>query len=116
MSIGLEDFLGHILFERDQLAAKRCVANCHDLNCENRRNDGTGFIPVLRSANTIRIAEAKPVRRAYQDVDADGDIDLLLAFNRRKLKLKADMTKLLLTGETKDGEPFLGESLVSVIK
>ncbi|WP_136061200.1 choice-of-anchor Q domain-containing protein [Pontiella sulfatireligans] len=64
---------------------------------------------------SVRFAEAAPERRVLQDVDADGDVDLLLQFQRRRLKLGKGSTKALLTGETKDGRPFIGGDAVTVL-
>ena len=49
-----------------------------------------------------------------QDVDGDGDIDLLLAFKCRKLKLNPDTTRVLLTGQTKHNQPFIGKGFVTI--
>ena len=52
----------------------------------------------------------------FRDVDADGDADLLMAFQRRSLKLNKDSTRALLTGETKDKLLFMGTGEITVVK
>ncbi len=65
--------------------------------------------------STVRFADAKPERRMLQDVDADGDVDLLLQFKRQKLNLTADSTKAFLTGQTRDKHPFIGMAEIKVV-
>jgi hypothetical protein len=64
---------------------------------------------------SVRFAEAAPARRAFQDVDGDGDADLLLQFQRRSLKLIPSSTHAILTGETKDGQLFIGAGEVGIL-
>ncbi|WP_136061202.1 choice-of-anchor Q domain-containing protein [Pontiella sulfatireligans] len=63
---------------------------------------------------SVCFAEAVSTHRELQDVDADGDVDLLLQFQRRRLKLGKDSTKVLLTGETKDGQSFIGNGEIAI--
>ncbi len=66
-------------------------------------------------SSSVRFAGASPTRRALQDVDADGDVDLLLQFQRRGLKLNADSTRVLLTGQTRDKQLFIGTGEITIV-
>ncbi|MCK4564858.1 MAG: hypothetical protein KAU94_09310 [Verrucomicrobia bacterium] len=65
--------------------------------------------------SSLQFADAKPERRMLHDVDADGDVDLLLQFKRQKLNLTADSTKAFLTGQTRDKHPFIGMAEIKVV-
>jgi len=54
-------------------------------------------------------------RAHVEDVDGDGDIDLLLHFNTQETGIACDDTEATLTGETFGGEPIFGtDSIVTV--
>ena len=52
------------------------------------------------------------------DVDGDGDLDLLLHFSTQELAVVLDAfsTEATLTGETNDGEAFSGMDSVRIVK
>ena len=50
----------------------------------------------------------------FQDVDRDGDIDLLLLFRTQETELVAGQTEACLTGETFGGRPIQGCDTVKV--
>jgi hypothetical protein len=60
--------------------------------------DATAVDPV-----TVLFASAAPVRWATEDVDGDGDLDLVLHFEIQGLNLTAKSTAAKLTGRTLDG-------------
>ena len=66
--------------------------------------------------STVRFAGSASARRMFQDVDDDGDLDLLLQFDRRKLKLDEGSNRALLTGETKDRQLFIGEATLQIVR
>jgi predicted outer membrane repeat protein len=64
---------------------------------------------------TVLFALAAPVRYTMQDVDQDGDLDLLLTFKIQDLILDANSTEASLTGETLEGVPIQGMDMVHII-
>jgi hypothetical protein len=59
--------------------------------------------------------EAAPVHFAFQDVNGDGSLDMLLQFNVQDTAIQCGMTSATLTGKTKIGRPIKGsDSLVTV--
>ena len=54
-------------------------------------------------------------RRHEEDVDYDGDIDLVFHFRQGDTDLKCDSTEGVLTGETFDGESITGFDSVRMI-
>jgi hypothetical protein len=64
--------------------------------------------------DTVEFAGADVVRSAMQDVDRDGDDDLVLYFKIQQLDLDEHSTEATLTGETFDGVPIEGTDRVKV--
>ncbi len=60
-------------------------------------------------------AEAAPVHFAYEDVDLDGDTDLVLHFRTQELGLTAGDTDVTLTGATLDGTPFTSTVAIRIV-
>ena len=65
--------------------------------------------------NTVAFAGAEPVRCTMEDVDGDGDTDLLLHFRTQDLDLDENSTEATLTGETTDGMPIEGTDSVNIV-
>ncbi|UCD52397.1 MAG: hypothetical protein JSW27_07120 [Phycisphaerales bacterium] len=57
---------------------------------------------------TVTFADAAPVKWALEDVDDDGDMDMILHFRTRELTLNASSTEATLVGTTKGGIDFAG--------
>lgn len=66
--------------------------------------------------NTVEFAGASPVRFSFEDVDLDGDIDLVFHFSTQDLQLTSSDTEATLTGETSGGIPFTGTDSVRIVK
>lgn len=65
---------------------------------------------------TVDFAGAAPVRSKMEDVDGDGDLDLLLQFKTQELvDLDETSTTATLTGETYGGQPIEGTFLVNIV-
>jgi len=64
---------------------------------------------------TVKFANASPVRWTIEDVDGDGDIDLLFHFKTQKLDLTESSTEATLTGETYGGNPIKGTDTVTIV-
>ncbi|MBN1188181.1 MAG: hypothetical protein JXA46_00360, partial [Dehalococcoidales bacterium] len=60
-------------------------------------------------------AGAVPDKYALEDVDKDGDIDLILHFKTRDTGIKSGDTEAVLIGRTKNGEHIKGTDSVSVV-
>lgn len=59
--------------------------------------------------------EAQPVQSAIEDVDGDGDLDMILHFRTQEVGLGEGDTDALLTGQTMDGKYFEGTDVVRII-
>jgi len=65
---------------------------------------------------TVRFGGAAPVRWTMEDVDGDGDMDLLFHFKTQELvDLGEESTEAFLTGYTHDGEFIWGTDTVNIV-
>jgi hypothetical protein len=64
---------------------------------------------------TCVFAGADPVRWKMEDVDNDGDHDLLLHFKTQELNLTTESTEATLEGETNDGIQVVGTDSVNIV-
>jgi len=72
--------------------------------------DATSVDPV-----TVIFADASPVRWSTEDVDGDGDLDLVFHFKTQELNLDENSTNGILQGQTFDPEFFWGEDSVNIV-
>jgi hypothetical protein len=63
----------------------------------------------------VFFAGAAPLRWSQQDVDFDGDMDLLFHFNTLKLNLASHSTEAYLTGKTFAGAYVEGVDSVRIV-
>ncbi|MEK7408262.1 MAG: hypothetical protein AAB225_24590 [Acidobacteriota bacterium] len=97
-------------------------------NAVNPKSEGKIPVAILASANfsaatvnpvTVRFGatgtEARPVHYALQDVDADGDNDLILQFNTQDTGLTCGATRAVLTGATFGGIAIRGANSVQTV-
>ncbi len=91
----------------------------------NLRSKGVVPVAVLTTddfnANTIDpenvlFAGAVPVRSTLEDVDEDGDLDMLFHFKIQKLNLEEDSTTATLTGETTKGVGITATNTVRIVQ
>jgi len=86
-----------------------------------------GVVPVaiittddLDAANalpeSIVFAGAQPLRWAMEDVNDDGDMDMILHFSVQQLNLSSSSEEAVMTGTTLDFNPFEGTDSVRVVK
>lgn len=59
--------------------------------------------------------EASPVQVALEDVDGDGDLDMILHFNTQATGIKCGTTSASLTGKTLSGQPIQGSDSVNTV-
>ena len=64
---------------------------------------------------TLLFDDAFPLRWATEDVDSDGDKDLLLLFKTQELDLDEGSTEATLAGETFAGVPIQGSDTVNIV-
>ncbi len=64
---------------------------------------------------TVLFAQAAPLRTVLEDVDQDGDLDLLLYFRIADLVLDPDSTAVTLTGATFAGELIQGTDSIHIV-
>ena len=96
-----------------------------DPNSINLKSKGVMPVGVLTTddfdastvdPDTVFFAGASPVRWTLEDVDSDGDLDLLFHFKTQELlDLDGNSTEATLTGETFDGTPIQGTDAVNIV-
>ncbi len=64
---------------------------------------------------TVRFAGAAPEKWTFEDVDGDGDFDLLFHFDTEKLNLTESSTQATLTGQTVGGLEITGTDSVKIV-
>ncbi|HUV90747.1 MAG TPA: LamG-like jellyroll fold domain-containing protein [Anaerolineae bacterium] len=64
---------------------------------------------------TVKFASASPDKWTEQDVDGDGDLDLVLHFRTQSLDLEPGSTEAELTGVTSDGTCIRGTDTVNIV-
>lgn len=95
-----------------------------DPNSINLRSKGVVPVAILTTAefdassvdpSTVLFANAAPVNWAVEDVDYDGDMDLVFYFKARELVLDEYSTEAPLSGLTQDGHDIYGIDTVNIV-
>jgi len=95
-----------------------------DPNSINLKSKGVVPVAVLSTVeydatfidpDTVLFAGASPVRWATEDVDSDGDVDLLFHFKTQELDPDQIGTEATLTGSTYGGTPIQGTDTVNIV-
>jgi hypothetical protein len=64
---------------------------------------------------TVEFAGASPLRWAYEDVDDDGDLDIVFHFKTQEMDLDENSTEATLTGQTDSGDDISGTDDVRIV-
>ena len=75
----------------------------------------TGFDVGTVDPETVVFAGTAPKKWTTEDIDGDGDIDLLLHFDTEKLNLTVSNTEATLTGQTTEGREISGSDSVRIV-
>jgi hypothetical protein len=95
-----------------------------DPNSINLKSKGVVPVAVLTTDGfdasdvdpvTVLFAGAAPLRWAMEDVDGDGDVDMLFHFEAQELDLTEGSTQAFLTGYTHGGEFIWGKDTVNIV-
>ena|SRR5215213_339751 len=94
----------------------------------NRKSKGKVPVAILTTAtfdgttvdpSTVRFGatgtEAAPVHFTLEDVDGDGDIDMVLHFNTQDTGLVCGLTSVSLSGETVSGQVIAGSDSIKTV-
>lgn len=110
---------------RIELSAIIDVKPGTDVNSINLKSKGVvpvamlttdGFDIMNVDLESIKFAGASPVRWQIEDLDGDGDADVLLYFRTEELTdLSPESTEAVLAGTTLDGIPFIGTDTVNIV-
>lgn len=91
-------------------------------NSINLKSNGVVPVAVLTTVDfdattidpaTVEFAEASPLRWTLEDVDDDGDVDMLFHFKTQELNLDENSTEAVLTGQTNSGDDITGTDEVA---
>jgi len=95
-----------------------------DPNSINLKSKGVVPVAILTTPDfdaasvdpaTVVFADAAPLRWAMEDVDGDGDVDMVLHFKTQTLNLSSSSTEATLTGSTLGGMPIEGTDSVRIV-
>jgi hypothetical protein len=97
-------------------------------NSINPRSKGKIAVAILATdtfdATTVDVStvlfgatatEAAPVQSSLEDVDGDGDLDMILHFNTQHTGIQCGDTSAFLTGETFSGQMIEGSDSVNTV-
>jgi hypothetical protein len=65
--------------------------------------------------DTVLFEGASPVHYAPEDVDVDGDLDLIMHFRTQETDIAEDAMEACLTGETFSGQPVQGCDVIRIV-
>lgn len=74
-----------------------------------------GFDATTVDSTTVEFAGALPLRWTLEDVDDDGDEDMLFHFKTQELNLDENSTEAELTGQTNGGDDISGTDDVRIV-
>jgi hypothetical protein len=79
-----------------------------------------GFDATTVNANTVRFGangiEAAPIRIVLNDVNEDGNLDMVVRFQIQDTGIKCGDTSAFLTGQISNGVSFIGSSPITTVQ
>ena len=120
----LESGQSQLVIKRLVLLIEIDIKPCNLPNPINLKSKGNVPVAILTTSDfdastvdpaSIVFAGASPLKWHLEDVDCDGDMDLLLHFKTPELELTADSTEAVLTGETFDFQLIQGTDTVRIV-
>jgi hypothetical protein len=121
---GLIEIVDDIVLEECLIEVALDIKPGSDPNSINLRSKGVVPVAVLTTDEfdattvdpaTVSFAGAAPLRWTTEDVDCDGDLDLLFHFKTQELALTPESTDATLTGATFDGRSIQGIDAVNIV-
>jgi probable HAF family extracellular repeat protein len=118
------DRRGHAVLWRPLISVTIDIKPGDDHNSINLKAKGIVRVAVLGSSvfdvrivdpSTVRFAEAPPLRWSLEDVDKDGNMDLILRFDVGELALTSSSTSATLSGMTTSGEAMEGSDTIRIV-
>jgi hypothetical protein len=127
--VGIDDQLGMLL---DAVSLKECaliyvdidIKSESDPNSINLKSKGKISVAILTTEyfdaynvdpDTVNFAGANPLRWRMEDVDNDGDYDMMFHFKTQELDLTKESTEATLEGETIDEVQIKGTDSVNIV-
>ena len=121
-----ETGIDNLQVEVNKLQIKIDIKPGSDTNPINLNSNGVIPVAILTDndfdASTVDVgtlrfgpAEAAPVHHGMEDVDGDGDADMILHFRTQEVGLGEQDTEAILIGQTIDGIYFIGKDAVSIV-
>ena len=117
--------------QQEQAAEQQEVYECQldikpgsDPNSINLKSKGVVPVAILTTEDfdastvdpeTVEFAGASPVRWAIEDVDGDGDMDMILHFKTQDISIQAGDTEASLTAQAEDGWSIIGSDSVRTV-
>ena len=115
---------GTVTFYQVPIQASIDIKPGSDPNSINLKSKGVVPVAVLTTDDfdastidpvTVTFAGASPLRWALEDVDNDGDMDMLFHFKTQELNLGNNSTEATLDGNTSSGWPIIGTDTVNIV-
>jgi len=120
--IGSVEFQGKMLVSVDVRPRK----DANRINPNSTKNinvaifSANGFTATTVNANTVRFGatgfEAAPIHIAFNDVNGDGQLDMIARFQIQDTGIKCGDTSAILTGQISNGASIIGSSPITTVQ
>jgi hypothetical protein len=118
------EYTGNYIYPCIWIAVDIDIKPGSDPNSINLKSKGKISIAILTTdefdaamvdPDTVLFAGAAPVHYTMEDVDKDGDMDMILQFATQDTDIMLGDTEATLTGQTLNGETIIGTDMVRTI-